>query len=91
MDVFQFREHLVGECAQFSRSFTRLRSDDIREFVDREYASQRYWPEPLVRLAGELTPERQQQLGLHGVMTVHNLRPDHQAYLRFHRGNVWRG
>lgn len=50
MDVFQFREHLVGEYAQFSRSFTRLRSDDIREFVDREYASQRYWPEPLIQI-----------------------------------------
>jgi len=50
MDVFQFREHLVGEYAGFSRSFTRLRSDDIREFVDREYASQRYWPEPLIQI-----------------------------------------
>ncbi|MFG6490520.1 DEAD/DEAH box helicase [Roseateles sp. BYS78W] len=50
MDVFKFREHLVGEYAQFSRSFTRLRSDDIRAFVDREYASQRYWPEPLIQI-----------------------------------------
>lgn len=50
MDVFQFREHLVGEYAQFSRSFTRLRSDDMRVFVDREYASQRYWPEPLIQI-----------------------------------------
>jgi ATP-dependent helicase YprA (DUF1998 family) len=50
VDVFKFREHLVGEYAQFSRSFTRLRSDDIREFVDREYDSQRYWPEPLIQI-----------------------------------------
>ena len=50
MDVFQFREHLVGEYAEFSRSFTLQRSDDIREFVDREYASQRYWPEPLIQI-----------------------------------------
>ncbi|MCK9687348.1 DEAD/DEAH box helicase [Scleromatobacter humisilvae] len=50
MDVFKFREHLIGEYAQFSRSFTRLRSDDIRAFVDREYASQRYWPEPLIQI-----------------------------------------
>lgn len=50
MDVFQFREQLVTEYEQFTRSFTRLRSDDIREVVDREYASQRYWPEPLIQI-----------------------------------------
>ena len=50
MDVFKFREQLVGEYAKFSRSFTRLRSDDIREFVNREYSSQRYWPEPLIQI-----------------------------------------
>ncbi len=50
MDVFQFREQLVTEYEQFTRSFTRLRSDDIRNVVDREYASQRYWPEPLIQI-----------------------------------------
>lgn len=72
MDVFQFREHLVGEYEQFTRSFTRIRSDDLRAFVDREYDSQRYWPEPLIQInpnyrsggtvdelvqAGQLSPE----------------------------------
>lgn len=50
MDVFQFREHLIREYAQFSRSFTHFRSDDIRVFVDREYAGQRFWPEPLIQI-----------------------------------------
>ncbi len=50
MDVFEFREQLVTEYEQFTRSFTRLRSDDIREVVDREYASQRFWPEPLIQI-----------------------------------------
>ncbi len=50
MNVFEFRQTLVREYAQFSRSFTRLRSEDIREFVDREYASQRYWPAPLIQI-----------------------------------------
>jgi Lhr-like helicase len=72
MDVFQFREHLVGEYAGFTRSFTRIAADDIRDFVNREYDSQRYWPEPLVQInpnyraggtvdelvqAGQLSPE----------------------------------
>lgn len=50
MDVFQFREHIVAEYEQFTRSFTRIKSDDIRAFVDREYDSQRYWPEPLIQI-----------------------------------------
>lgn len=50
MDVFQFREHIVADYEQFTRSFTRIRADDIRAYVDREYDSQRYWPEPLIQI-----------------------------------------
>jgi len=72
LDVFRFRKYLIDEYEAFTRSFTRLRSDDIREFVDREYASQRYWPDPLIQIsptfrsggtiddlvkAGQLSPE----------------------------------
>ncbi|MCW5631808.1 MAG: DEAD/DEAH box helicase [Rubrivivax sp.] len=56
MDVFQFRDHLVGEYEQFTRSFTRIRSDDLRQFVDREYDSQRYWPEPLIQINPNYQP-----------------------------------
>jgi Lhr-like helicase/very-short-patch-repair endonuclease len=50
MDVFDFRKQLVEEYAQFTRSFTRIRADDIRTYVDQEYDSQRYWPEPLIQI-----------------------------------------
>ena len=50
MDVFDFRDHVVGEYEQFTRSFTRIRADDIRGFVNKEYASQKYWPEPLIQI-----------------------------------------
>ncbi|HNQ08834.1 MAG TPA: DEAD/DEAH box helicase [Giesbergeria sp.] len=50
MDVFEFRKQLVDEYAQFTRSFTRIRADDIRTHVDQEYDSQRYWPEPLIQI-----------------------------------------
>jgi Lhr-like helicase/very-short-patch-repair endonuclease len=50
MDVFQFREHIVTEYEQFTRSFTRIRAEDIRDFVDAQYASQKYWPEPLIQI-----------------------------------------
>lgn len=49
-DVFQFRESIVREYEQFSRSFTTIAADDIREFVDSEYARGRYWPEPLIQI-----------------------------------------
>jgi len=50
MDVFQFREHIVAEYEQFTRSFTRIRAGDIRDFVDEQYASQKYWPKPLIQI-----------------------------------------
>jgi Lhr-like helicase/very-short-patch-repair endonuclease len=50
MDVFEFRAKLIADYSDFTRSFTRIKADDIREFVDREYASQKYWPAPLVQI-----------------------------------------
>lgn len=50
MNVFEFRQRLVGEYAEFTRSFTRIKAEDIRTFVDAEYASQKYWPEPLIQV-----------------------------------------
>lgn len=56
MNVFEFRQNLVNEYAEFTRSFTRIKADDIRAFVDGEYASQKYWPEPLVQVNPNFQP-----------------------------------
>ena len=56
MNVFEFRQNLVNEYAEFTRSFTRIKADDIRAFVDAEYASQKYWPEPLVQVNPNFQP-----------------------------------
>lgn len=50
MDVFGFRSTIVKEYEQFTRSFARIRAADIQAYVDRQYADQRYWPEPLVQI-----------------------------------------
>jgi len=50
MDVFKFREHIVDEYEQFTRSFTRIQAEDIRDYVNEQYVSQRYWPEPLIQI-----------------------------------------
>ncbi len=50
MDVFEFREKLVGEYARFSRSFTKIRATDIKGVVDAAYEKERFWPAPLIQL-----------------------------------------
>lgn len=50
MDVFTFRDRLVQEYARFSRSFTKIRAEDIARAVDDAYAGGRFWPAPLVQL-----------------------------------------
>jgi ATP-dependent helicase YprA (DUF1998 family) len=50
MDVFSFRDRVVEDYGQFSRSFTTLRADDIRDFVDDRYGDEEYWPSPLIQL-----------------------------------------
>lgn len=56
MNVFEFRQPLINEYAEFTRSFTRIKADDIRAFVDAEYASQQYWPEPLIQVNPNFQP-----------------------------------
>ena len=56
MDVFEFRNSLVREYSDFTRSFTRIKADDIRAFVDAQYESQKFWPEPLVQVNPNFQP-----------------------------------
>ena len=56
MDVFAFRDELVAKYARFSRSFTRIRAEDISREVDSAYAGGRFWPAPLVQLNPEFEP-----------------------------------
>jgi len=50
MDVFSLRQRLVGDYSAFARSFTDILATDIKEGVEAEYASGRYWPDPLVQI-----------------------------------------
>ena len=68
-NIFTFRNQLVEEYNLFSRSFTRIEADDIRQEVDRQYDAGRYWPEPLI----QINPNYQrkgtvQQLAKEGVL-----------------------
>ena len=50
MDVFSFRDKVVEDYGQFSRSFTQIKAPDIQEFVDGSYCKGEYWPSPLIQL-----------------------------------------
>lgn len=50
MDVFEFREQLVEAYEKFSRSFTKIRADDVKRAVASAYAKSRFWPSPLIQL-----------------------------------------
>src|SRR5271167_1658885 len=50
MDVFDLDRRVVGEYSDFARSFTKMRSADIRARIDEQYSSDRFWPEPILQL-----------------------------------------
>lgn len=50
MDVFELRDRVVGDYAEYVRSFFDIRDARIRKLVDDELASGRLWPEPLLQL-----------------------------------------
>ena len=56
MDVFSFREELITEYMKFTRSFTKIRSDDIACAVDEAYRDEHFWPAPLVQLNPNFQP-----------------------------------
>ncbi len=56
MDVFAFRNELIAEYARFSRSFTRIRAEDISREVDAAYETGRFWPAPLIQLNPNFKP-----------------------------------
>ncbi|MDN5872047.1 MAG: DEAD/DEAH box helicase, partial [Nitrococcus sp.] len=50
MDVFALRDSLIQGYSSFARSFTTIRAQDLKQKIDDAYATQRYWPEPLVQI-----------------------------------------
>jgi len=50
MDVFALRNRLVEDYQAFARSFTTIRAHDLRQAIDAAYASNRYWPDPLIQI-----------------------------------------
>src|SRR5688500_16086291 len=50
MNVFELDRALVDDYERFARSFTVIRAPDIHHQVEALYASDRFWPDPLVSI-----------------------------------------
>ena len=50
MNVFELDRALVNDYERFARSFTQIRAPDIQRQVELLYASDRFWPEPLISI-----------------------------------------
>ena len=50
MKAFEFDHRLIDSYARFSRSFSTIRSDDLKTEIDRQYDAGRFWPDALLSL-----------------------------------------
>jgi superfamily II DNA/RNA helicase len=56
VDVFDVRERVVGQYAEYVRGFLSIREPSTRAFVDDYLRAGRLWPEPLVQLNPSFQP-----------------------------------
>ena len=46
MYVFKYRDNIVNQYRSFSKSFTKIKAEDIKDIYDSGY----HWPDPLIQL-----------------------------------------
>lgn len=56
MDVFQLRDHVVDEYAQYTTSFLNILDPTIRDYVHTQLAAGRLWPDALIQLSPAYEP-----------------------------------
>ena len=78
MNVFDLDRSLVGDYERFARSFTQIRSPDIRAHVEEIYSSGRFWPEPLI----SINPHFERGASITGLVTEGSLRPETASVFR---------
>lgn len=72
MDVFDLDASVITDYERFARSFTQIRAGDIRSQVDALYASNRFWPEPLI----SINPHYERGANIQDLVTEGLLHPD---------------
>ncbi len=59
MNVFDLDMRLVERYQEFTRSFTSVRAPDLKAKIDEIYASDAFWPEPLIGLNPNFRPAQE--------------------------------
>jgi Lhr-like helicase len=88
VNVFDLDHALVSDYSRFARSFTQIRAPDIRSQVEQIYATNRFWPEPLISINPHFEPGASvEELVREGTLhpdTARVFRVDGEP-IRFHR------
>jgi hypothetical protein len=50
MKAFEFDHRLIDSYARLSRSFSTIRSDDLKTEINSQYDAGRFWPDALLSL-----------------------------------------
>ena len=50
MDIFRYREDLVGDYSAYVKGFLEVRAPEVKEFINTRLDGEFLWPEPLVQL-----------------------------------------
>jgi ATP-dependent helicase YprA (DUF1998 family) len=50
LDIFKFRNEVIGDYRQYIESFLKIRNPKVKEFVDQELDKGQLWTDPLVQL-----------------------------------------
>ena len=56
MNVFSFRNEVIRQYQSYVSSFIHIRDRDIRDYVEQEFATGTFWPDPLVQLNPNFMP-----------------------------------
>lgn len=97
MDVFDLRQQVIGEYADFVGSFVSIRDQRVREHVTAEMESGALWPQPLLQLnpafePGESLAALVEAGDLHrGCLDIFRDKPsptEDRGPLRFHKHQV---
>lgn len=72
MNIFDLDNTLVEDYERFTRSFTKIRSDDIQAQINEIYASGRFWPEPLI----SINPHYERGKSVQELVTEGTLHPE---------------
>jgi hypothetical protein len=72
VNVFDLDRALVGDYERFARSFTQIRAPDILSQVEAIYATNRFWPEPLI----SINPHFEQGASVEQLAREGSLHPD---------------